>query len=819
MSAPRQNPRRRLHQLFGESIERGTSPPWCQPDVWLDGPPRSASSGQTYQGLTPFLLWAEAHKNGWTSAKWYTPKAAEKASGSKPDPSTIVQAGSTRLINLGTVEWDAPTIDGADPFAVDRVHHLLRYVGLNIEPGPDPGYEPGTNTVFLPPAEEMDSPEEHAATLLMLLGLWTCDERRLDRRTPDLEPAIGCMTAALLSAHLRLRGTPRTSVDWSDLHALGPDTIHQIATHATEAAQFVIEMSHPDFLAQLNALQDGESQPPTEVTPIEHVNSLGDCLVLSEDDLADEDETLDRSQPLVLSEDAAKVLTTFLGDFNDRAFMGRQNPPIAAWIAGGAGSGRNQLVDVLEALLRTGGTDLDGTSLLADGDTDLLAPIESVWGDSDLFALPCTLPPRVRVSHDRAIPTACLTALHERFGLSPVLWVARLEHQLLRSGDYDSFVDAFEAKSGRQWRGDANRNPEPNKEAIIHALGGATKGARRRVEHYRRTRRTASWKAFTTEAEWSLFHLQPGQTKPTVKPVENAEQRRILFVLDLASALVQDDKVARAWLRKVLSGLPSRFEPLSKVEYRPLWFLLAPNIALNELAGLLNWEKKVKRKQVAVDLSRSPVTDFADNGLLAKNPDACRPLYELYAQKRADFKWLACLDGPLGRGLEARKQIIQPFPFLPGTLSAAQAILDTLAGDPLALPLGSIIKKALDEQYFAPTDRIVALDVLLEPLSRLLDTESSSRPSGARIFIGTPAVAPAKRGAFPLETVLLTIRWMSRVRSLPMTPANLVRLMITRIDRPMADLEAEVIDSLGRLTQQGCIKPDGDNRYRWLRNL
>ena len=820
MSAPRHNAKQRLHELLGASLQRGRVPAWSQPDVWLDGPPRSASSGQAYQGATPFFLWSEARENGWTSGRWHTPKAAAKVAGGPPAPELVVQAGATRLVNVGALEWDAPTLDGADPHAVKRAHVLARSLGLTIEEADgSPRYNPASETAFLPAADRMDSPEEHAATLLMLLGLWSCDERRLDRQDPDLEAAIATMAAALLAAHLRLNGAPRSDADWSALHAQGPDVLHRVAGDANEAAQFILDMAHPALLAQLDDLSKGESHPPADLDFQDHVTSLGQCLRLNEDDLADEDATLDRTQPLVLSNDAADVLTTFLGDFTDRAFHGRQSPPIAAWIAGGAGSGRNQLVDVLEALLRTGGTDLGATSLLADGDADLLGTIGEVWGDPNLFALPCTLPPRVRVSHDRAIPTACLTALHERFGLSPVLWVARLEHQLLRSGEYDAFVDAFEAKSGRTWRGDANRNPEPNKEAIIHALGGAEKGARRRVEHYRRTRRTASWKAFTAEAEWSLFHLQPGQTKPTVKPVENAQERRILFVLDLASALVQDDAVSRGWLRRVLSGLPSRFDPMSKVEYRPLWFLLAPNIALNELAGLLKWESKVKRKQVAVDLGRSPVTDFADNGLLTKELDACLPLYQMYAKHKAAFKWLACLDGELGRSLESRADVIEPYPFLPGTLSAAQAILDTLAGDAMALPLGSLIKKALDEQYYAPTDRIVALDVLLEPLAPLLETESSKRPTGARIFIGTPTAAPTTRSAFPLESVLITLRWMSRVRSLPMTPANLVRLMITRLDAPMEDLEAEVVTSIERLIQQGCIKADGEDRYRWLRNL
>lgn len=801
--------------------------PWEERDRRLSGVPRSGATGKWYSGITPLLLWAEAAEKGWEAGVWHT---ANSVDATVDDDS--VKMGRSWLYAADRLNLYWPRTPSDPVAASERTDDLTNFIGVTIRPGRKPDYAHSTGVIYLPAAEDFDDPADRAATALELLIRWTRDERRLDRDDDDLEPLVSALGGALLSAALRVPGVSAIDVDWKAALEDDAESLLAAVPLAEQAVEYVLNLAHPALRAELQALdEDGTvERPPAAGGRIEEIPNLGTALMVDErdlrDDLDDDDDDI-RTETLILAEAAGAPLHEFLTHFAHGEPEGRRkNPPLCAFLAGGPGTGRNQLVAALNALFRTGGTDLAGTLVATEGEENLLTQIEKVWSDERLMVLPAVLPPRVKVRHDRALPTACLRAFHIRYGLSPILWVARLEHRLLRSGEYKEFVEAFEQATSRRWRGDAHRNPDAHKEAMIRALGGADKGARRRVRHYERTRRTASWEALQDEAEWSLFHLRPGELEPNKKAFPDALERRVLFVLDLASALESDDPVARGWLRRVMSPVPAKMKDAARPAHRPFWYLMCPDISIKELADIVRWESKTRRKQVSVDLEQNPVTAAVGTDLLGKHPEACGPIYQVYANYADDLHRMIEIDGMSLPKYADRDSLLATFPFLPCVMPVAQAVLDTFAGDREALPLKSLVRRALDEQYYAPPDRFVPLDLLLEPMVKLLAQSTASATAGVRIFVGAPAAAAAtaspsfRRLAFPHETVLQTVRWVNRIRGFPVTPENLVPLMLMRMDRPFDEMVSEVEETLQELVDRANLKVvSTPQKLKWDRGL
>lgn len=748
-----------------------------------------------------------------------------RAGGTLREDHEIVKIPGTSLVNVDAVnDLEFPTPETDNALAVERVNDLVNFLGIPVRTGRTAGYSQNTGAINIPAIKDFDGPGQRAATLLAKVILWTRDERRIDRETDEIEGIIEVLGSALLATTLRLGASTATDIDWAKLFSEQPQNFWDAIPHAERAAEYVLNLIHPDLATEISALESGDTpkRPVSAGTAADRITSLGQMLLITEDEFVQEDHILDREQPLILGDSAGEVLHTFLTHFSHEEPKRRKNPPLAAWLAGGPGTGRNQVLAALEALFRTGGTDLSGTHVSTDGHTNLLGIIDRIWGDQNLNILPCRLPTYVDVHHNRAIPTACLQAFHARFGLSPVLWVARLEHRLLRSGEYDDFVEAFEAKTSRKWRGDAHRAPDAVREAIISALGGAEKGARKRLNHYQNTRETASWQALMDEANWSLSHLRPGNPVPSKKAIDDRHKRRVLFVIDFASALESNDPSARGWLRRCLAGIPARMQEMARRSHRPFWFLMTPDVSLKELAELAQWQTKVRSSQLNVDLDSNPVTASFGHQLLAKSPSACRPLYQLYAQNKSDLEQLSHVQGLSIPQIHNREQLLESFPFLPPVLPVAQAILDTYAGEKDSLPLSALVKKAIDEHFFAPPDRFIPLDVLLEPVEQLLEQASANVNTSARIFIGTPntITVAAHQRAFSHEEVLKTLRWANRVRDLECTAENLVRLLFVRFDRPLEQAIAELQAVLDDLLHRRCIKvlPNSQG-YQWMRAL
>jgi len=794
------------------------------------GLPLSGSSGKVYGGITPFLLWEAAVAAGYRRNVWYTEAAIERRGLALPAAARRVELTGRLLVNVDEVpgiEALTPGLASAEA-RVRRVQRLVRFIDPSLRSGDRARYVREDDTVELPAASSFPKADDYALAALAALIAWTGGPGRLERDTSTaeaerFEALVVELATWLAAAWLQLHGAFTPVQDelalWGPAVVASPDLLGRAAGVAQQA------------LAYLQALSPGDLHADREVpTRRGTATALGELLELSFDEVG-RGRFGEEQLVLTLPRPPAQALQTFLSDLAGR---GRRNPTPAALLTGASGSGATQVVVALSEVLLTGGVDLDGALLQGDGDEGaLLDAVGSVWTLDQVVVVPTTLGVPLSLPPDRMIPTACLSAFYAYHGRASTLWVARLEEVLERNGTFAEFASTYQALSGRRWLGGANHDVVVDQDRIIEALGGDPEDPEdeetRRVRWYASHKANATWAGLREEVEGALYAQARRVANEHGGEVPEDPPPRALFVVDLGPALLARGDEAERWRRKLLRVLVQQVSDLADAGEVATWFLFCaerPKFEIAEAGGWTLEERRLLRTHVA--LERHPVHGAFRQELLAKNLDECSGLYRMFADNRDMFEHLAVLDDwPCGvKG--GRDELVDAFPFLPGLIPLAQAVLDTFVREGDAeqrpMPLAELVDRALDEHFYGPPDRFVPLDVLFEPLLRRLDFETEDDTAEARsplaIFVPgavTRASGPQRPRTFPDESILSALRLAGRVHGLPCTPANLVRLMFVRVDGTWEELVDEVRDALVELKARGFVSSPDNVHYRFVK--
>jgi antirestriction protein ArdC len=284
----------RVTQAVVAELERGVRP-WTRP--WsadhLAGQvrrPRRAT-GEAYNGINVFLLWAEAVARGYAAPTWITFRQALALGGhvrKGEHGATVVYADRIRRTETADdgedVERSIRFLKAYTVFNVEQVEGLPAHFYAPAEPPPEPAariahaeaffaalgadirhggdqayYAVGPDHVRTPPFEAFAAPEAYYATLAHECVHWTRHPSRLDRdfgrrRWGDAgyacEELVAELGAAFLCADLGLELTPRpdhASYIASWLKVLQDDRrfIFTAAAHAQRACDFLHARAGP----------------------------------------------------------------------------------------------------------------------------------------------------------------------------------------------------------------------------------------------------------------------------------------------------------------------------------------------------------------------------------------------------------------------------------------------------------------------------------------------------------------------------------------------------------------------------------------------
>ncbi len=267
-------------------IEAGT-PPWRQP--WTGA--RAATSfplrhtGESYKGVNILILWATAHDNGYTSARWMTFRQAKELGGmvrkgeraaksifygstEKDDDTAEPGEDGKRRIHFAKVNnvFNADQIDGlpedyyvrpepprdlgteADP----KLDAWFASTGARIETSPEARayYRPSSDHIHMPPIATFYEASRFYGVLAHELTHWTGATKRLDRikRFADrtayaFEELVAELGACFLGMQLGIEpefDQSATYIEgWLEAMKGDKDVIFRAAAEAQKAVDFV----------------------------------------------------------------------------------------------------------------------------------------------------------------------------------------------------------------------------------------------------------------------------------------------------------------------------------------------------------------------------------------------------------------------------------------------------------------------------------------------------------------------------------------------------------------------------------------------------
>ena len=283
----------RVTQQILSAIEAGAGSyrmPWHH-DSGI-GAPANAFTGRAYRGINTLLLWAEAHRAGYSSGRWATyrqwdergcqvrkgerstsvmlwkPLVArhEANDGGKPQPDRLL-ARAFLLFNADQVDnYQPERVPELNPGArIQRAEDFVALQPATVWHGSDTAFfDPAADMVSMPAFASFRSAEAFYSVLAHELTHWTGAKHRLDRDLSGrfgseayaMEELVAELGAAFTVAHLGLACEPRTDhapyiASWLRVLGGDPRAIVAAAGRAQAAADYLFELARVSDTAEL----------------------------------------------------------------------------------------------------------------------------------------------------------------------------------------------------------------------------------------------------------------------------------------------------------------------------------------------------------------------------------------------------------------------------------------------------------------------------------------------------------------------------------------------------------------------------------------
>jgi antirestriction protein ArdC len=281
------------------ALEKGVAPrvrPWS---TGVDTLPMNAQTGRAHRGVNVLLLSMERQRQGYALDRWLTFRQAAELGGHvrRGESGIAVVLWKLRKVNLTVDSYP----DRNEPNLHERVIPLLRaFTVFNVaqvdglpdaimatmrpvwEPeaeaeklllmsgaiihhgGSKAFYEPGTDSIHLPPRHAFSSATGYYNTALPEAVHWTGHPSRCNRDLSGrfrshayaVEELIAEMGCAFLSAHCRIDGELRHAAylsSWLQVLRTDARAVFVVSTRAQQASDYLLKLTQPAEVIALAA--------------------------------------------------------------------------------------------------------------------------------------------------------------------------------------------------------------------------------------------------------------------------------------------------------------------------------------------------------------------------------------------------------------------------------------------------------------------------------------------------------------------------------------------------------------------------------------
>jgi hypothetical protein len=407
-----------------------------------------------------------------------------------------------------------------------------------------------------------------------------------------------------------------------------------------------------------------------------------------------------------------------------------------------------------------------------------------------------------------------LRAFHRQIGLSSLSAFAERELDLQAAGQYESFLDLYQARTKRPWAKD--RDLGLNSPTFAACLAELLPGQYPTVElaHESLDLALRQLEALTiTGVVERMLRWVDGQDA-------NGKDRQVLFFAA--------DEVG-AWAGRNLDRIEqvrALVEQFQEVGMGRLWLLATSQEKLSDLVQNTSaldtklTQEFIQRLEarfgVNVHLESREVGTVIEDRILRKRPQSVPELEQIWAANSAHLQDMAESPGlELGGSYPSptRERFVRDYPFLPYQLPLAADIFGAMRGVKISNGARSMLKVAFEATSILadrPLGSLVSWD-------RIFDAANGENEFADENYLGTAGLASIERAdvdlggkaAIERPSRLLKALWLAqRTGRIPCTEANLARLLLDDIGSDLLAAEERVAQTLQALENLSYVRRD-----------
>ncbi|MCL5289452.1 MAG: BREX system P-loop protein BrxC [Firmicutes bacterium] len=504
----------------------------------------------------------------------------------------------------------------------------------------------------------------------------------------------------------------------------------------------------------------------------------------------------------VVTDELIGNLDTFYGHYIDG--LSQPTSKMGVWISGFFGSGKSHLLKILSYLISNRTVKgKEAVDFFRDKDInpELLRMINAaaaISSDALLFNIDSKSATGAK-NEKQKIVDVFLKVFNEHLGYSGMAWIAEIERNLEREGQYQKFKDAF-AKSGRAWEESRDYILIKQKDFIkaMQTIGYDEEVARTFLKGMK--------DSFEITSE-SLAKLIAQYCRGRGKDY------RLIFLVDEIGQYIGDN-------RELMLNLQTVVEDLGNYAQGQVWVIVTSQEKIDAVTKVRgeDFSKIQGRFSTRLNLSSANTDEVIKRRLLDKKQVAQESLCLDYEAREQSLRNMLSFDsstGALRSGFRSSGDFVASYPFVPYQFELLQRVFDKIrvqgeAGKHLSRGERSLLNAFQEVAVFLDEDkvgRLASFAHFYETLESFLDTPVKS----------TIHKAKNRDGIEPFDLdVLKTLYMIKGIDGFPASPENITTLLVDHLDAIKNEIERRVTRSLDKLIRHVLIQHNADHTYSFL---
>lgn len=502
----------------------------------------------------------------------------------------------------------------------------------------------------------------------------------------------------------------------------------------------------------------------------------------------------------VVTDEIAKHFRTFFRKY--RESINTPTSKMGVWITGFFGSGKSHFLKMLGYLIENkAASGINAPDFFIDKikDETIMADIKMAASSNTkvvIFNIDSKAGSTAK-SKPQAIMDVMLRTFNEAVGLSATTpWVADMERELIKEGNYESFIEKFQTYANKNWKKDGRNQAFLNRNNIIKA-----------IIDVRDMDEESARKYFDDQV--SNFSMTTERFAKIVDEYCKTNKSRVAFLMDEVGQFVGTNT-------ELMLNLQTCVEDLGRYCNGKAWVIVTSQQELKVMVDAtqgtrLDFSKIQGRFDTRILLSGANADEVIKKRILDKKDEVKSTLETLYETNDARLANLIIFDAkPTWNGYRGKDDFKNVYPFISYQFELLQKVFNAIRdhgmteGKHLSQNERSLLN-AFQESSKSYAERelgvLVPFDDFYQTVDNFIDYDVKT------VFINASQKSTLTEFDLRVLKLLFMIKY---VKEMPATLDRLATMMVSNINEDKIALKNKIESSLKALEEETLIQVNGD---------